>query len=112
MGGVSYSVDRCVDSINGCIGDDDDDEFFNAWRHVRGCLSTFNFRSGGTPDLTKEYVPTRRRNPETPEAQGSNAGLPTPATDRRTKAPGGGIRAPQDYQRGIERLKYRIRRPG
>ncbi|OJD10298.1 hypothetical protein ACJ73_09848, partial [Blastomyces percursus] len=27
-------------------------------------------------------------NPETPEAQGSNAGLPTPATDRRTKAPG------------------------
>ncbi|OJD27538.1 hypothetical protein ACJ73_01076 [Blastomyces percursus] len=49
--------------------------------------SWFNLRSGGTPDLTKEYVPTRRRNPETSEAQGSNAGLPTPATDRRIKAP-------------------------
>ncbi|OJD12431.1 hypothetical protein ACJ73_09352 [Blastomyces percursus] len=42
-----------------------------------------NLRSGGAPDLTKEYVPTRRKNLETPEAQGSNASLPTPATDRR-----------------------------
>ncbi|OJD24847.1 hypothetical protein ACJ73_03782 [Blastomyces percursus] len=41
--------------------------------------------TSGTPDLTKEYVPSRRRNPETPEAQqGLNAGLPTPATDRKT----------------------------
>ncbi|OJD20510.1 hypothetical protein ACJ73_08155, partial [Blastomyces percursus] len=47
-----------------------------------------NLRSGGTPDLTRDYAPTRRRNPETPEAQGSNAGFPTPATDRRTAAPG------------------------
>ncbi|OJD22129.1 hypothetical protein ACJ73_06526 [Blastomyces percursus] len=47
-----------------------------------------NLRSGGTPDLAKEYVPTCRMNPETPEVQGSNAGLPTPATDRRTKLQG------------------------
>ncbi|EDN07098.1 conserved hypothetical protein [Histoplasma mississippiense (nom. inval.)] len=48
-----------------------------------------NLRSGGTPDLTKEYVTTRRRrNPQTPEAQQeSNAGLPTPATNKVT-APG------------------------
>ncbi|EGC48719.1 nucleolar protein NOP2 [Histoplasma capsulatum var. duboisii H88] len=49
-----------------------------------------NLRSGGTPDLTKEYVPTRRRTggPQTPEAQELNAGLPTPATNRRVIAPG------------------------
>ncbi|OAT01353.1 uncharacterized protein BDCG_17047 [Blastomyces dermatitidis ER-3] len=49
-----------------------------------------NLRSGGKPDLTKDYVPTRRRrNPQTPEAQeGLGVGLPTPATNRKVTAPG------------------------
>ncbi|EDN07798.1 predicted protein [Histoplasma mississippiense (nom. inval.)] len=49
-----------------------------------------NLRSGGTPDLTKDYVTTRRRSPQTPEAQqeGLDAGLPTPATNRKVIAPG------------------------
>ncbi|EDN05370.1 predicted protein [Histoplasma mississippiense (nom. inval.)] len=49
-----------------------------------------NLRSGGTPDLTKDYVTTRRRrSPQTPEAhqEGLDAGLPTPATNRRVIAP-------------------------
>ncbi|OAT09892.1 hypothetical protein, variant [Blastomyces gilchristii SLH14081] len=49
-----------------------------------------NLRSGGKPDLTKDYVPTRRRrNPQTPEAQeGLGVGLPTPAMNRKVTAPG------------------------
>ncbi|EQL32925.1 hypothetical protein BDFG_05021 [Blastomyces dermatitidis ATCC 26199] len=48
-----------------------------------------NLRSGGTPDLTKEYVPPRRRNEKTPEQQTQDhRSLPTPTTNRKVTAPG------------------------
>ncbi|OAS99547.1 uncharacterized protein BDCG_16194 [Blastomyces dermatitidis ER-3] len=47
-----------------------------------------NLRSGGTPDLTKEYVPPRRRNEKTPEQQTQDhRSLPTPITNQKA-APG------------------------
>ncbi|OAS99554.1 uncharacterized protein BDCG_00728 [Blastomyces dermatitidis ER-3] len=47
-----------------------------------------NLRSGGTPDLTKEYVPSRRKNEKTPEQQTQDhRSLPTPITNRKA-APG------------------------
>ncbi|EQL34169.1 hypothetical protein BDFG_04069 [Blastomyces dermatitidis ATCC 26199] len=48
-----------------------------------------NLRSGGTPDLTKEYMPPRRRNEKTPEQQTQDhRSLPTPTTNRKVTAPG------------------------
>ncbi|OJD10597.1 hypothetical protein AJ78_08438, partial [Emergomyces pasteurianus Ep9510] len=48
-----------------------------------------NLRSGGTPDLTKEYMPTRTRSIQTPEAQqGLETSLSTPDINQKIAASG------------------------